>query len=302
MGFSVNQFRHVYVAKTAGTATPGAAAGTYEFCKTKDESAFYFKFVNALNEVVRTDVVKVKDVLYANAKKASKILLPCVDVTDIVAVKGQDYTIDIEYRGFLSDGVETSYHESATVRAESNTVSALVTKLVKELGANTKKTGIVAVEAVGSNVRIKATEPAWSLGLKTFRIPYFVVTLNTITKDGEEIQWGVTENVVESELGTESKVNNGKLIADLEYFSMGERGDNIRMYGFPRVVPTHYLVDPSKEYDVITIHFGESRSNEAVQVSERDMQIVIETGTSASTIITALKGAGVNVDDSSFSE
>lgn len=49
-------------------------------------------------------------------------------------------------------------------------------------------------------------------------------------------------------------MQDGKMIADLEYFCMGERGDTYRMKGWPNFIETKYLVDPTKRYDVVDIH------------------------------------------------
>lgn len=71
-------------------------------------------------------------------------------------------------------------------------------------------------------------------------------------------------------------MNNGRMIADLEYFCMGERGDIYRMKGWPNYIETKYLVDPDKEYDVVDIHHyyqGEGTNDDK---SEKVTTLVIE--------------------------
>ena len=65
-----------------------------------------------------------------------------------------------------------------------------------------------------------------------------------------------------------------QLLADLEYFCMGARGDHYRMMGYPNVIKTKYLVDPDSKYDTLDIHYAFIDSNESVQKSEKDITLV----------------------------
>jgi subtilisin family serine protease len=85
----------------------------------------------------------------------------------------------------------------------------------------------------------------------------------------DDVTWG---SVTEANGVT---IKNGKLTADFEYFHMGERGDQYRMVGFPDYVPVKYLVDPTKEYDYIGIHYAYVGPNESCQKSEKDITIVV---------------------------
>jgi len=78
-------------------------------------------------------------------------------------------------------------------------------------------------------------------------------------------------------------IRNGKQIADLEYFLMGERGDMYRHLGWPNYVPTKYLVDPTAAYDVIDIHYAYVGANHSVQKSEKTLTIVCPTDEAAGT-------------------
>ena len=63
----------------------------------------------------------------------------------------------------------------------------------------------------------------------------------------------------------------GKLAADYEYFFHGERGDQYRMVGWPDYIPTSYMVDTTKEYDFVQIHYAYVGPNESCQKSEKDL-------------------------------
>lgn len=73
---------------------------------------------------------------------------------------------------------------------------------------------------------------------------------------------------------TAEKMPNGRRTADLEYWLMGERGDQERHYGWPNNVDTQYLAKPEQVYDYLTVHFYWAGSHEEVQKSERDLTIV----------------------------
>jgi hypothetical protein len=72
----------------------------------------------------------------------------------------------------------------------------------------------------------------------------------------------------------------------MEYFYMGERGDQYRMFAAPQDrINTKYLVDPEAEYDVVNIHYYFVDSLGGAQKSEKDIMIVIPSGI-APTVIT----------------
>lgn len=71
-------------------------------------------------------------------------------------------------------------------------------------------------------------------------------------------------------------------IADLEYFSFGERGDDKRLFNWPHNYEPTYLVDLSKTYDVVSIEFFWQGSAENVQKSPRMIQIACEVSGSGS--------------------
>jgi hypothetical protein len=93
----------------------------------------------------------------------------------------------------------------------------------------------------------------------------------TVTYEGDEVVWGKVENVSKESGIT---VSNGKTIADMEYFYMGERGDIYRDMGAPNTYDTQYLVNPDSEYAVFEIHYAYVGANESVQKSEKDITIV----------------------------
>ena len=145
--------------------------------------------------------------------------------------------------------------------------------------------GTSAVVADIDSIRITEVEQPWRLGIMAQTPVDFTAQPTTVLVNGDDRIWGtVTE-------GTNGTVGNGKAIADLEYFCMGERGDIYRGVGFPNNIPTTYLVDPSKTYYTFDIHYAYVGSNEAVQKSEKDITIVCSDKTEFNKVITAFNTA-----------
>ena len=135
------------------------------------------------------------------------------------------------------------------------------------------------------SIRITEVEQPWRLGIFAQVPVYFTVQPATVMVNGDERLWAtVTE-------GTNGTIGNGKTIADLEYFCMGERGDIYRGIGFPNNIVTTYLVDPTKTYYTFDIHYAYIGNNESVQKSEKDITIVCSDKTEFNKIITAFNTA-----------
>ena len=148
-----------------------------------------------------------------------------------------------------------------------------------------------------TGVLIEEVEQDWILGVKQQKPTVFTVNptwVNAGTASApNEVVWGdVTYNNGKKIVGGADPYNtidtdgapaaagsivNSKLMADYEYFYMGERGDQYRMVGFPNYIPTTYLVDPTNAYgyDTIAIHFAYVGANHDVQKSEKDITILV---------------------------
>ena len=135
------------------------------------------------------------------------------------------------------------------------------------------------------SIRITEVEQPWRLGVMAQTPVYFTVQPVAVMVNGDERIWAtVTE-------GTNGTIGNGKKIADLEYFCMGERGDMYRGIGFPNNIVTTYLVDPTKTYYTFDIHYAYVGNNESVQKSEKDITIVCSDKTEFNKIVTAFNTA-----------
>lgn len=155
----------------------------------------------------------------------------------------------------------------------------------------------VGTGSTANAVILKEVEQDWILGVKQQKPVLFTVNptyVNAGTASApNEVVWGnVTYNTGKKTIGgadpsttitsdgvpaAAGSVVNSKLMADYEYFYMGERGDQYRMVGFPNYIPTTYLVDPTNAYgyDTVAIHFAYVGANHSVQKSEKDITILV---------------------------
>ena len=195
--------------------------------------------------------------------------------------------------------IKVEVHSKATVDKggfDSNGYM-VVTPATKDNGKSDTTNPYYATSAIVTDIdsiRITEVEQPWRLGVMAQTPVYFTVQPATVPVSGDERIWGtVTDN---KDAGT---IDNGKKIADLEYFCMGERGDIYRGVGFPDNIPTAYLADPTVKYNVIDIHYAYAGSNESAQKSEKTITLAVpkagtdnKTGNQlANTIISAINAA-----------
>ena len=299
MLFSVNQASHLYVVNNVVTGT-NKVTNVGDIKVNSDGDNIYFTYMGK-GGVLRSDLVSIKDIIDIRAIEASKqdtkfrtatiTLNTAVSSTPVVS---QDYIVRIKYS---VGSIDNQYLKYGIVRASSLTSTAekLYEALAESINKNFAREENPAFVATSSasGLVITETEPKWVLGTYPQRPVEFEITVDTITKKDTttgtfiEGAWGT----IDYGFGT-VKVNgtnvasypNSKKIADLEWFCMGERGDQYKNYGWPNIIPTEYMVNANSAngYDVINIHYAYVGANESVQKSEKDMIFVGES--TASTV------------------
>ena len=116
----------------------------------------------------------------------------------------------------------------------------------------------------------------------------FKVIPHTVIATGDEVQPFVVVSDGSGAVALAAKTSvtgntvvaipDGYAIADLEWFCMGERGDQIRQMGYPRTIRTKYMVDPSKAYHTLDIAFYYQGRGANVQKSEKQLTIAVPAG------------------------
>lgn len=300
--FSTNQVRQLYVAKVLKTSRVLASdtAGSIAVKNDTAKNHLYFEYKGADN-LMRSDLIDVKNILYAKATDADDMAheLKAVTVTldsevNAAPVAGQDYILRIAFKQYVGMSDEDQYFKYGMVHAYAGmTASDFYKKLALSLAKNFSREVVplvkfiltdssdeaVPVDATTKESSLTGTykalvidevEQPWRLGIMEQTPVYFEVQPVPVTVNGDERIWGKVE-----ETDPAGIIANGKKIADLEYFCVGERGDMYRGIGYPNNIPTTYLVDPTVKYNVIDIHYAYVGSNESVQKSEKTITLVV---------------------------
>lgn len=300
--FSTNQVRQLYVAKILKTSHVLASddAGSIAVKSDTAKNHLYFEYKGADN-LMRSDLIDIKNLLYVKATDADDMAheLRAVTVTldsevNAAPVAGQDYILRIAFKQYVGMSDEDQYFKYGMVHAYAGmTASDFYKKLALSLAKNFSREIVplvkfiltdsgdkaVPVDATTKESSLTGTykalvidevEQPWRLGTMEQTPVYFEVQPVPITVNGDERIWGKVE-----ETDPAGTIANGKKIADLEYFCMGERGDMYRGVGYPNNIPTTYLVDPTVKYNVIDIHYAYVGSNESVQKSEKTITLVV---------------------------
>lgn len=315
--FSVNQVRQLYVATAFKTphVLASDAAGSIAVKNDTAKSYLYFEYKGADN-LMRSDLIDTKNILYAKATDATAMAHDLKSVTIALdsnvnsgaPVAGQDYILRIAFKQYVGMSDEDQYFKYGMVHAYagmdasefykvlavslaknfSREVVPLIKIEIKTASATTEvtpTTKVADLTGTYTGVVITEVEQPWRLGVMAQTPVYFTVQSVPVTVNGDERYWAtLTES-------TSGSIGNGKTIADLEYFCMGERGDMYRQVGWPNNIPTTYLVDPAKAYYVFDIHYAYVGSNESVQKSEKTITIVCADKAELNKVIAAFNTA-----------
>lgn len=301
MNFSINQVRHLYVAKALKSGANLLATDAAGSILPKGDTAkthMYFQYMSPAG-IVRSDLIAIDKIMCTKATgsddlvhKLTRVLLTLDANVNTAPVAGQEYITRITFKQYIGLGEEDTNQKYGYVKATASmTASDFYKKMAISIVDNVSRdtTPLVTVylktadseelvapktketDLVGTYTGIIFEEAVqdWELGTMPQAFIPFTVQPTTVIVDGDEYIWGIVEAQE-----PKNQVENGHNIADLEYFCMGARGDHYRMMGYPNVIKTKYLVDPDSKYDTLNIHYAFTDSNESVQKSEKDITIV----------------------------
>ena len=300
---SENQVRHLYVAN-AYVASNAALkkVGDITIGKVGDDlqKDVYFK-VQGPDTVLKSDYIPVKNISSVKVTKAANMAVKLKKVqvaldTDVNSgnlIVGQDYILRINLRQFYGMSDQDQYFKDAAVHVTKGMTAttfyaamakALNLSFSREVGATKDSNPYLTFSSSASGVVIEEKEQSWHLGTEAQERVYFDVVPTTVYDGVDDLIWGKVTDQTDKNTNV---VGNGKKIADLEYFLLGERGDQYRKIGFPNDIETKGMVDPSKTYDVIDIHYAFTDTGVNSYRTEKDLTIVVPT---------AVKSTGTDPD------
>lgn len=323
MVISINQVRQLYVAKalkdnTAALTTAGDIVPKADKAKT----ALYFQYMSPAG-LVSSDKIDIKNVMSAKATSsdalAHKLIRYSVTLDGDVSatpVAGQNYILRLAFRQYIGLSEEDQYFRYGEVIARSGMTASdfykkMAISLAKNLENKTESTPLVNIYLISAaastdvpvtsatkesdltatdynQIIIEETEQPWVLGMMPQAFIPFTPQFLTILVDGEERLWGVATKVTPTKT-----VPDGHLMADLEYFCMGARGDIYRGMGYPNIIKTTYLADPDAIYDTLDIHYFYTGSNESVQKSEKTITLIAVNDGSHTTMNALIKAINI---------
>ena len=306
--FSTNQVRQFYVVNAFNNNPTDIGDLSVAADNNKDFLSFVHK---GYGGITRTDLINKDSIISISAVNGTKdgLVSKEIDVALDSTVNGgkpvigQDYVLRIAFNQFVGMSDEDKYFKYGMVHAYTDDVNSFYKAMILSLWENFKAEGLplltfaaitttshgdtipyniskTEVQAILNNITEDITGiciyPNWEgliadyrPGIKPLETVQYEVIPSTISVNGNDVVWGTTEKHIYTE------GPNGYKIADLEYFCMGERGDQYRGIGWPNNVPTMYMVNPEDEYDIIDIHYAYSDGGVAVQKSEKTLTLAI---------------------------
>lgn len=305
--FSTNQVRQLYVVDNVASSESALATAGDIFAK-KSGDDIYFKYVGALGDTMRTDIVNQKQLIYTSVATSDKLAYKLKgqkitlnpNVNGGAPIEGRDYLLRVlfsEYIGIspvdktlkygtvhITPGMTASdfYAEMAYALMQSQkkepnpimNVAVIVSGTFEgnEISDTDTLQDIKDMGTIEGIVIFEAGQP-WHLGVMPQGVIKIDAQVTRITYNGDDsIFWGVVEDAT---MPSSYVLPEGQKIADLEYFCMGERGDQYRNAGWPNVIQTKYLVDPTAEYDLYTIHYAYVGEGTHQEKSEKDIQFAV---------------------------
>lgn len=318
---SDNQFRNLYVMKTyKGSESALEAVGDATLKVDTAKNAMYLVYKDTEDNLT-SDIIDLKNLLYVKSTKAADMArkLNSQSVTlNEDPISGQDYVLNVEVRNFVALGDDSTHIKFGAVHAvkgmtKSDFYKAMALNLAKNLSrevspilnvlltkndttdgesevpvlVNGKMQILAELKATESytDIIIDEVEQPWRRGVAQVEPVNFNTTCGTVLVDGDDVIWGT----VEKEEG--DPVNNGKQIADMEWFYHGTRGDIYREATYPDNFEFKPLVDETKAYHTLDIHFAYVGPGVEVAKSERTITVVCADAAKLNKLITAIKTA-----------
>lgn len=318
---SDNQFRNLYVMKAyKDSESTLAAVGDLTLKVDTAKSNVYLVYKDT-EDTITSDLISIKNLLYAKSTKAADMArkLNSQSVTlNEDPISGQDYVLNVEVRNFVALGDDSTHIKFGAVHAvkgmtKSDFYKAMAVNLAKNLSrevspilnvlltknnttdgesevpvlVNGKMQNLATLKSTETytDIIIDEVEQPWRRGVAQVEPVNFNTTCGTILVDGDDVIWGT----VEKEEG--DSVNNGKQIADMEWFYHGTRGDIYREATYPDNFDFKPLVDETKAYSTLDIHFAYVGPGVEVAKSERTITVVCADAAELDKLITAIKTA-----------
>lgn len=319
---SDNQFRNLYVMNTYNASESALKAVGDTTLKVDTAKNSMYLVYKDTEDNLTSDIIDLKNLLYVKSTKAADMArkLNSQSVTlNEDPISGQDYVLNVEVRNFVALGDDSTHIKFGAVHAvkgmtKSDFYKAMALNLAKNFSrevspilnvslnkdnstgttntkvavlVNGKMQNLAALTSTETytSIIIDEVEQPWRRGVAQVEPVNFNTTCGTVLVDGNDVIWGT----VEKKEG--DSINNGKQIADMEWFYHGTRGDIYREATYPDNFDFKPLVDETKAYSTLDIHFAYVGPGVEVAKSERTITVVCADAAELNKLITAIKTA-----------
>lgn len=275
MNFSTNQVRQFYVVESDSVVVTHEGTGLKQIVDPNGSFASDLIDPKKITKVISTGAYDLGLPLPVGQLRLKEGVTPEV---------GKTYTFKIYIQDLYGAGNE--YNQPLVASAEAKTTKAidLYSELLKSLnakkyGEGTDESGnkqhtwtyilndCLCVDAHTDGIAVYVNEDtlksSWVRGISPLKEIKFKLCVDTEVWDKPYHAYEIWEEFA------------GMKLADLEYFCMGERGDQYRMMGYPNYIPTEYKIDPNQTYNVVDIMYYHSDNKEGVQRSEKVITLAI---------------------------
>ena len=279
--FNTYQTRNLYVVKSFLDSGEPDAAGELAMGTTATGEIF-FKYFNGDDLATRTDLIRPASIISLKKTRAAEMDKPVPEYTltlnsavTLANCVGKTFTLTIYLHQLLSYDMNDSMSVTASVVGDAtNTANAgafygAFEDEIKKILPKFTKSAAFTVDSSSSGIVITPTPCAYRRGVLSKDI--FPLTFSS-RLHGDDVAWA---DVAEAK-SADVKIPSVYEIADLEYFTFGERGDDKRLFNWPHNYEPTYLVDLTKSYDVVSIEFAWQGNAENIQKSPRMIQFACE--------------------------
>lgn len=304
--FNTYQTRNLYVVKDfLASGTPDSAGELA--MGTAATGEIFFKYFNGDGLDSRTDLIRPESIISLKKTKAADMdiklkkhtiavdtsavtLSNCVGkafnlVITFHEVGSYDWadtnTITVSVLGNSTNTANATAFHKALAEAIAAALPEKKYPLLKVFSNGTEvKKGDTATGAAGGVVLVEAAQ-GYRRGLLSKEAYPFTVSFSLRDSNVGYIIWG-TDTIADSDVSSNTIIPSVYALADLESFTMGERGDAFRGYFYPYNYEPTPLIDLTKSYDVVSVEFAWQGNAENIQKSPRMIQFACEVSGSGS--------------------
>ncbi len=302
--FNTYQTRNLYVAKAKKDAANAVTTAGDIYLGTTATGEAFFSYMNADGNLTRSDLIYPKNVKSLKKTAAADMNIKlkqhtvAIDTTKVSLsdLVGKTLTCVVTIHEMVSyDPSDTLTVTAAVVGNSTNTASAaafhkdLAIAIAKALPKRdfpylrvfssgtevTSKTKAADVTGAAAGVVLVQSPQKWVRGKLSNEPLDFSVAFHLHGSNVEDVDWG-TDTVAASTISGYQTIPSAYGLADLEYFTLGERGDYYRGSTWPNNYEPTYMINPadtSTTYDVLSIEYAWQGSAENIQKSPRMIQV-----------------------------